>query len=512
MTEQTTTAVPSVRNPLRRVSRREALQSMAGMAVAAAGSSLLGACSGPSPSSERDGGSGNNEPVRVWMVAESPADRKFQKEQFARLEKENKGLKVEVQFFPTDQFANAMQLAFTSGRNVPDVFKAHGAQKLNLLDVHRRGWVSPLDEFITDEFKARFPAYVFDPAASSLFIDGQVWGIPLPDPDVYSTRIQLSNLDLLNKHGFDAPPETWTSLREMSAKITRDANRKAYGTALSGITIRPSLAIIQNLAGPQPYRQEGQPPISLLTGMPALSEGSELAMVRFFQQMHKDNLLAPGWQSWKGDTLLQQMAGGRLATYTWPIFHAEVLRKANPDLNLAVTMPPVPDAGQQGTRNTQASLATYMMSSKANKEKAWKVLDLIGSLEYERAAFQATGTVGIMPELFEGIEVDPDTKAIREIAGRTVRNHPRPEVRNPDAEVVYNEVAAKGPKPGPDELWMQAITRGEDFEKLANNYDAELLKVLTKQFAEAKSKGMDVSSESYAFPDWDPMTDYVTKK
>lgn len=165
-----------------------------------AGGALLAACGGDDESgageepesgatpSESGGGGGGATPlaggtVRVWTIPVSgPEDEEFQRRQFDQFMADNPDVDVELTFFPADQFGNAMQLAFTSGEDVPDVFRIAGGAGITLLSAYQRGWVQPLDEFVTDEFRQRFPEWLFNPANSPLFVDGEFYAVPRNDP------------------------------------------------------------------------------------------------------------------------------------------------------------------------------------------------------------------------------------------------------------------------------------------------------------------------------------------
>lgn len=483
-----------------RPSRRTFLQGS--VMLGAAG--LLAACGDdgePDGSGNSNGtGSGGGGTVRVWTVPEGPSDEAFQRAQFDTFMKDNPDVKVELQFFAPDAYGNAMQLAFTGGGDdVPDVFRQSGAGELLLRQVQRKGWIQPLDEFVTDDFTSRFPEWVFADG-SPLLVDGDLYGVPRPDPRVQALRPLFYNIDVLDQFGFDAPPATWSEMREIAAKISTDGNNEVYGTAgLNFLTL-------QRLAGPQPYGNDNDPPISLLTGEPMFSDPSFQQMVEFGRGLQADQIFTPGWESWAGTDAIQQMAAGRLGFYMFPIFHAAEIRKANPEINLGIAPTPVPDGGRAGSlRPNNAVLGFWFMSSEAKSpEAAWRVLDFFGSEEFQRAAFQEVQQISVMPSVYDGIEVDEDTQAFRALADDLVRAQPDPYNRDPEVEVFFGDVREKSPKPPIGARIAEAITTGADFGAMAADYDAQVAAVIDEVLGEGVIESMD----AFAFPDWNPLEDY----
>lgn len=494
-------------------SRRRFLQATGALAGAAAVPGLLAACGGdeeesgggqspsanPSPGSTLAGGT-----VRFWSVTEGPEDEAFQRAKFDEFMAANPDVTVEPQFFPTTQIAEAMNLAFTGG-DAPDIFRQAGTTRsLDLFGAYGRGWVRPIDEFLTDEFKQRFPDWVYNPDQSALFVEGEAYGVPFFDPKVYGTRVLLYNASILEDNGFSEPPETWSEMREMVAKITTDGNGNVYGTAPAAWN--PNYDPLQALAGPSPYRNIATMPISLLTGEPAMSEPSTIAVVEYLQGMQADELYTVGWEAWEGhQQYLEQMVSGRLAMYIFPIFHVALIRAANPDLDLGIASVPLPDDGRAGSIPASDSItAWWMMTSEVREpEAAWRVMDFLGSVDFQGPAYTELNQVSLMPAVWEGVEVSDDTARLREIAETDVRSRPRPETKNPGAVQFYNDLAAESPRPTPKEILLDAISRGSDYAALAADYDAQVADLIEQQMANS-----DVTMDAFTFPDWNPLEDY----
>lgn len=487
------------------LSRRGFLRAGGLTAGAAALTGLAAACSpdGPPRQSQGNGGGGGGgsaTTVKFWTVVEGPDDEAFQRKMFEKFNKDHPDVAVEMQVFPPAQYGNAMQLAFTGGEDGPDVFRVGPGARLN--DAYPKGWAAPLDDYLTDDFRNRFPDYCYlKTEVSPLYRDGSAYAVPRADPYVEAQRPLLVNGDLLEKAGFSEPPKTWSEFAEVAGKITRDGGGKVFGTSV--VTPNQHL-VIQSFAGPQPYLSQITPPINLLDGKPMLSHPSMVASVEFWQQLNKDKVLTPGFESWKAPQAIQHMAGGRLAMYIFPLFHVNQLRQTNPDLNLVLAEPPMPDDGRKGSIAPVDAAPFWLMSAQSKvKDAAWQVLDFLGSVEFQQAAFLEVKQMSIMEQVYEGIEVDPDTKRLREMAADLVRTRPEPNYRNPKTRDFYTDLQAKGPKPPPADVAFAALTRGTPFKPEAAKYDEAMAAAMEKLFDEH-----DVSAEDFTFADWDPMQEY----
>ncbi|WP_353809712.1 ABC transporter substrate-binding protein [Agromyces sp. SYSU T00194] len=490
---------PEAARPVRPLrSRRDFLKFSGAVGGGIAVGALLAACA-PAGST-----STTRTTVRLWTVAAGPTDESFLRGQLDAFEQANPAIRVDLQVFPADQYANAMQLAFTSGDS-PDVFRQASGQGIDLLSAHGRNWVHPITEFLDDDFTGRFPERVYDPELSSLFIDGEAYGVPSADPVTSATRLLYYNEEILAGAGFSSAPSTWSEFAEAAEKITRDGGGDVFGTALVGTS--PSIFILQNLAGPQPFRDVATSPLSLLTGAPALAEPSTLETVSYLSDLNARGILTPGWESWNSNEAIQQMASGRLGMYMFPNFHAAELRRANPDLPLGIAAPPVPDSGKAGTRAAQDNvLGWWMMGSETESpEAAWQVLDFLGSVDFQRAASSELGDISVMPGVYEGQDVDPDVVRIREIADEIVRYAPNPFLADPSASALYAELLAGQPTPAPRELLFEAITRGSDFRPVAEQYDETIAALLPDALAASGLSDMS----AFTFPEWNPLEDYA---
>jgi multiple sugar transport system substrate-binding protein len=482
------------------VNRRQLLTG-AGAAAAGlwvAGCSDDGSANGdgqPTPGSSGAPGQLSGGTVRFWTIPEGPEDERNQREQLDIFMESNPDVTVEADFFAQDAYAEALQAGFVGG-DAPDVFRIGGG--INLESGLQRGWIRPIEEFLTDEFVGRFPAYVYDHGNRQMYRDGEAYGVPFAEP-VSPEAMLHYNVGMLADNGFDQPPATWSEFREMATKISRDGGGSIYGTYPRGQTS----VNMHALAGPEPYPWNyDSPPISLLTGEPAMSEPSLIETIELWQGMEQDGALAPGFEVVNSLDAVQLMASGQLGMVVASTFLAFQMREANPDIEFDIAAPPVPDSGQAGSYNYRMGiLCWWMMSSEVREpEPAWRLMDFLGSAEFRQAAMQNANQWVI---LSEGVDVDPFISQQNDISADILRIHPDPNSKDPGASQFYFDLVTRAPQPGPTERYLQAIA-GADFRASAAEYDDQLAATIEDMLNES-----DITMDAFSFPDWNPLEDYA---
>lgn len=449
------------------------------------------------------------QPARVSVALESDAETEaFYREQLETFMQENPGIEVELRPYPTEQYPTAIQLLFQSD-DAPDIYRTGGQAATQLPSSYQRGWVQPLDEFITDEYKARFPAEAFDPANSGRYINGDVYAIPFVNARWPFLRPLFYNADLLQEYGFDGPPETWSELRNMAATITEQGNGQVYGFASFGENIDVAVGGLAQTAGSGPYIGRLNTPINRTNGEPAAAEPALVAAVEFVQGMNAEGTLTPGWESWGNDQMFQQFALERLAMFVGSSWQAAEIRELNPEINMNFAPVPVPDKGRGGYSSIDTQNPYWVMSSRTeNPEAAWKVLDFFTSVEFQRAYFRLTGTPVAVTQAYEGVDIPEDTERLITLTEETLRVAPNRGSKHPDAESLIAAIATNEPQPSLRELMLLSITRNEPYLPLAQAYDQKVEQVIKEQIAEFQVNGSTITREDISFPDYNPLEDY----
>lgn len=455
-----------------------------GSAVSLVGCSLIG-----TPASEPVEGE-----VTLAIVPDPSGASELYRAQMDRCEEENPGLTVNIIENPADQQLNAIELMFQQGDG-PDVFQAQGQAALDRF--YQKGWVASLSDYADQDFLDRFPdGKLADPILSGVYRDGDLVSVPLTWGGWSYVSVLLYNKDVLAASGFDEAPETWSELEEIARTVSADNAGSVYGFAPTTGT-----ASVMNYLSPT-----GAPAtivtngVDLTTGSANVSDPDFVALVDMLSGMQADGVLEPGWESWDGTKGFQEMAAGRLAMYVTAPWHVAQVRNINPDLDLGIAAPPVPDEGRQAYNAQLSSYAPHwsMSSETENPDAAWAVMECLGSEEFQGAYYEKFGTLTAIESTWRGATTEDQT-AIVDIADETVRYAPNPALLSTGGAAIFNALAGQTGL-NPVAAAAGAIIQNQPFGPIAAQLDA--------QIDSAIDAVPDASRDDITFADWDPLENY----
>lgn len=447
--------------------------------------------------------------VNFSIVSARPGDEAFYKEQMDIFMKANPEVKVTVIANPTEQYNNALQLSFAANEG-PDIFFIEGGQP-QARTVYDNKWVEPLDSYMDDAFVARFPEGAFS-RTSQTRVNGEVIGIPVRDPRFDKVRPLYYNKTILEQYGYSEPPKTHSEFVEAATKITKEGKGQVYGFAMMGKAPAVFGLSVSGLGsglegGVIGY--EGNTIINLKTGQ--FSSKSATPVVEILRKLNAQKIVAPGWENWDTAQMHQQFAAGRVAMFIGAAWQAEEIRKLNEGMDMGIAAAPIPDAGRSGYRDTPTiAEPRYAMSSQSKvKEAAWKVLDFLGSVEFERANYEYAKELVLMPAAMEGIAMSADMEQIVKVMDETIRMAPAVNTNNQNYDQFSKSISDAMPKPKIQEVFLKAVVSNEDPVPLAEDYDAKANKVIDEQIKIANDGGIKFSREDLKYPNWNPMENYI---
>lgn len=487
-------------------STRKALAAL-GLLTAA---SLVVGCSAqesvPAPSGDATG-SDVSGIVNLAMVSATPAYEPFMNEQMKEFNKLYPNVDVNLQFFPPAQYANAINLSFTSG-DAPDIYRLTGpSPATNMINSYRNGWLQPLTPFLTDDFKDRgFPEGTFeDTALSGLYVGDEMYGVPLESLPYTQVRILYCNMDLLESVGVSEPPKTWDEMFDIATKIS-EKDEGSYGFALPGQNAVVTVDALASTYGPP---LGGGAPINLTDGTSAASNESYVEIVNRLAEANADGVFTPGWESWDAQRPIQEFALGTLGMYVGANFHAKQIRDLNPDLNFEMAAIPVPDSGRGGYSAVGGLNQPYWGMSKdaQDPDAAWALLDYMSTVQFQSAAYDELALIPVLEEAYDG-RLSDDSKRILEIMAESQRVSPTVLMNGPDADQLLSAATAAAPSPNVMEIYTKVITEGGDYESAAADFDAKFNQVIDDTVVKLQGDGLDVDRSDLVFDDWDPLTDY----
>ena len=236
--------------------------------------------------------------LTAWVRASSKENS--QKVTFDEFNESQDKIHVTVESYG-DNYAEVLKLAFNSG-DAPDIFSVAAIDLKSYVDA---GLVSPMDEFLTDEYKNQFMASAF----TVYNYDDQVYAIP----DMTRYIRLYYNKDLFKAAGLDpeTPPATLEEMYDIAEKITKAGSGAYYGFGLpikSGSTWEraiDNISILSGLTGPSGF--------DYTTGR--FDFAKQKPVLEYFEKMYKDGLLMPGSESIDIEMLRANFAAGKVAMY-----------------------------------------------------------------------------------------------------------------------------------------------------------------------------------------------------
>ncbi|AUJ24111.1 MULTISPECIES: sugar ABC transporter substrate-binding protein [Virgibacillus] len=174
----------------------------------------LSAC-GNEEAAKEDSGNKDGE-ITVWAMGE---EGKLLKQLTDKFEKDNEGIKVDVQAIPWDSAHDKLLTAVASG-NGPDILQLGTTWVPEFAEA---GALLDLTEYMEEHPEFAAENY-FDGAAEIMQYDDQIVGIPW----YVDTRVLYYRTDILEEAGYDKAPETWEELQDAAKKLA-DRGEGQYG-------------------------------------------------------------------------------------------------------------------------------------------------------------------------------------------------------------------------------------------------------------------------------------------
>lgn len=497
-------------NHLGKLSRRTMLRAIASSAAVAGGATLAG-CG----REENGGGSGGTPTgasgsgtVSLFTNAATPQAEQFYDKWLATFTEET-GIEVNLQLQPNDQYGQALQLSFQSG-DAADVFHMVQTQG-RLRAAYNKGWLQPLDEFavVTDTLEQYYPDSARQPYTSGLHVDEQLYALPaLLHKGGATVRPLMVNKGLLEEYGFSEIPQTFTEVTETAAAITQESGGDVFGFAVVGgspygVKFQP----FQNTSGTPMIGK----PLNFLTGRSGAADESFLEAIAFLRGIVEDGSMAPGWQTMTPEAFRQSFAQERVAMVVIPAWWATEIGKANADIRLGFASQPYPDAGREGYTISVSDPGVWasqfgMTRDAQNPEGAAQLIAFFARPDVQQGYYEITGQVPALAESFAE-KLSAEWQEIIPLSNELIKQAPNPAVRNSAAADVLNTILQNTDTV--ESMFFEAVDAGADYESAAQAYDENFNTVIDEAIADAEGTG--VTAETFKFPDWNPLEDYVTE-
>lgn len=305
-------------------------------------------------------GSGGETKISYWTGDRHDAD--FVKEKVAEFNTTNTdGIEVEL-VVKGDDFDTALDLSFQTS-DAPDVIRV---KENTIQTFYKKGFLAPIDEFLNDELKAKFPAM---PDLNEF--DGKRYSLPN-----YGTTMRLVyNKDLFAKAGIEHPPTTLQELVDTAKKLTEAGKADgAYGFALNfkspGSAFARSARVVAEMSGYGGFGYDFKTARYDFSGFEPI--------INAFKQIRDDGSMLPGVESLDIDPLRAQFAEGKIGMYMSYSSEPGVYKNQFPaKIDWAAAPVPTIDGTVKGASGFLGGQWLALSSKSEHKEAAWKFMEFM---------------------------------------------------------------------------------------------------------------------------------------
>lgn len=185
--------------------------------------SVAPAAGGSSSVTEKTAGTGEKTVIRVWQRNSGKGGPLY--ELFQEFNASQDEIEVKYEGFG-ENYSNIVNMALNSD-DPPDIFEIQSTMA-PVADFAESGFILPLDEMVTEDFKKQFIPSAF--AMKDFYYDNHIYAVPLR---AMHFKL-LYNKDLFKASGLDPekPPETLEQMKEYAKIITEKGGGKSYGLGI----------------------------------------------------------------------------------------------------------------------------------------------------------------------------------------------------------------------------------------------------------------------------------------
>lgn len=377
-----------------------------------------------------------------------------------------------------DKYNDVLSLAFSTGEG-PDIFTITGPSITRKMVDNK--WGQPLNEFITDEFKARFRDGVW--VENNNVIGGQIYTLT----DQASTVRLLYNKSLFTEAGLDPekPPTTFAELREDAKRIKEASGGKAAGFGLplaDGYNI--DVAMLNSM---------GYNAIGLNRGFDHAQGKFDFApykpLVELFTGMQQDGSMLEGALLVNGDQGRAKFAEGSIGMIGGASWDPGIYVGMQIGFDVGVAEFPTIDGTAKGKASIQTGSGYMMSASAKDKEKTWMAMEFIFSPGFMGELIKQAGGISLVKDIASNPAYQSDIKLLDQFQIK-------------DDETVW--------PPFPPGLKLQGDAMQAVFTQVINGQKkvddalADLTKRYNAAFDQAIAEGA-YTRDSYTIPDFNPL-------
>lgn len=317
--------------------------------------------------------------LRVTVAEYSSKTGPYFEKAATEFEEANPGVDVQIEVVPWDVLLQKLTTDISGGANAD--LSIIGTRWL--IDFVEQGIAAPLDEYMTDEFKARFFPVFLEPSV----LEGQTYGLPI----AASARAMYYNKDLFEQAGVEEVPDTWEELAEAAKKISALGDDIA-GFGMQGKEIETDVYFYYAFwaYGGDLVEEDGTSGLDTEAGYEAAA---------LYKSLIDEGATQPGVTSYNREDVQNLFKQGKVGMMITAPFLSSQIEEEAPDLNYGVAAIPAGPDGDRGTYGVTDSI--IMFENSENKELAWSFLDMIFTTEWRAEFTSGEGFLPVNPEVAE---------------------------------------------------------------------------------------------------------------
>jgi multiple sugar transport system substrate-binding protein len=296
--------------------------------------------------------------VRVTIAEYSKGTGPYFEEAAKAFEAANPDTKIQIEVVPWDELQQKLTTDISAGANAD--LSIIGTRWL--LDFVSQGIVTPLDSYVTPEFKGRFIETFLSPSV----MDGKVYGLPI----AASARAMYYNKDVFSKAGISEAPKTWDEMKAAAEKI-KASGGGVFPFGMQGKEIETDVYFYYSM-----WSYGGE---IVKDGKSGLDSQAAMDAAKLYKGFIDAGLTQPGVTSYSREDVQNLFKQGKVATVITAPFLSNQIKAEAPKLNYGVAPIPAGPGGDRGTYGVTDSIVLFENSKV--KDEAWKFLDFLFTTE-----------------------------------------------------------------------------------------------------------------------------------
>jgi multiple sugar transport system substrate-binding protein len=296
--------------------------------------------------------------VRVTIAEYSKGTGPYFEEAAKAFEAANPDTKIQIEVVPWDELQQKLTTDISAGANAD--LSIIGTRWL--LDFVSQGIVTPLDSYVTPEFKGRFIETFLTPSV----MNGKVYGLPI----AASARAMYYNKDIFSKAGITEAPKTWDEMKTAAEKI-KASGGGVFPFGMQGKEIETDVYFYYAM-----WSYGGE---IVKDGKSGLDSQAAMDAAKLYKGFIDAGLTQPGITSYSREDVQNLFKQGKVATVITAPFLSNQIKAEAPKLNYGVAPIPAGPGGDRGTYGVTDSIVLFENSKV--KDEAWKFLDFLFTTE-----------------------------------------------------------------------------------------------------------------------------------